>query len=165
MLKKHNMPLHLTLKPSMRLRWLLGFVHLLAALACLSAYLPVISQFVLILVLAVHFKVVFARSKNDRHAINFSQVSGWEIAKNDGFVAVEILPATVITPFAVFLSVEIQGADAHIPNTPVFLRRKNRQSILIMADMLSDDDYRKLVVTLKIAGIKSGRLPVGVDKI
>ncbi|MDD5126321.1 protein YgfX [Methylovulum sp.] len=165
MLKKHNVSLHLTLKPSMRLKWLLGLVHLLALFACLSSFLPVISQFALTLMLAVHFRVTSARSKNNRHTINYSRASGWRIAKNDGVVAVEILPTTVITTYAVFLHVEIKGTDAHISSVAPFLRRKKRQSILIAADMLSDDDYRRLVVTLKTAAIKSGRLSVSVGKI
>ncbi|MDD5276616.1 MAG: hypothetical protein PHR16_11105 [Methylovulum sp.] len=136
----------------------------MALFACLSSFLPVISQFALTLMLAVNFRITSARSKNNRYAINYSQASGWRIAKNDGVVAVEILPTTVIATYAVFLHIEIKGTDAHISNVALFLRRKKRQSILIMADMLSDDDYRRLIVTLKTAAIKSGRMPVGVGK-
>ncbi len=165
MSKKHNASLHLTLRPSRRLKWLLGFTHLFAMLACLSSFLPIINQFVLFLVLLVHFKVALRRLKNDSYAINYTQVSGWEIAKNDGFVAVGILPTTVVTRCAVFLHIEIQGVDAHIPKTLAFVRRKNRESILILADMLSDEAYRGFVVTLKTAAIKSGRRPMVADKI
>ncbi len=74
-------------------------------------------------------------------SIVHSMVSGWEMALSDHqFYPVKILASTVITPYLIVLHYKIQN--------------KQKKTILICKDALIEDDYRKLMVELKISGIQ-----------
>ena len=73
--------------------------------------------------------------------IRHSSCGGWELADLDGiFYPIKVLPSTVITPYLLIMHFNQQN--------------KQKQTILICKDALINDDYRKLMVALKISGLK-----------
>ncbi len=75
------------------------------------------------------------------YKIRYSSVVGWDITQNgDVFHLIEVLPSTVLTSYLLILHFK-----AH---------NKKIQTILIVKDALTHDNYRKLMVLLKIAGVK-----------
>ena len=74
-------------------------------------------------------------------SIVHSMASGWEMSLSGNFFyPVKILASTVITPYLIVLNYKIQN--------------KQKRTILICKDALVEDDYRKLMVELKISGIQ-----------
>jgi len=79
--------------------------------------------------------------------IRYKPELGWEIAlQGNDYYSIEVLPSTVITSFFIVLH---------------FKRHKNKkQTTLIAKDALIDDEFRKLMVLLKISGVrKDGNEP------
>lgn len=73
--------------------------------------------------------------------ISFSTIKGWEFGGIDGvFLPIQVLPSTVLTPYLLILHIKLQN--------------NSKKTILIFKDALIDDDYRKLLVRLKISGLQ-----------
>jgi hypothetical protein len=134
--RKHESPLSVELRPSRRLKQLLAVMHLLALAASIANALPVIVKVALVIGIGLHFFLALTRLKSEHYAIRHSETSGWEIASENDFKPVQILNSTVITLFAIFLH---------------FDKNAHKQSVLIVNDALSEDDYRRLIVRLKTA--------------
>lgn len=146
----HNPPLLLTLKPSVRLKYFIGMVYLLAFVACLSNSLALIYKSALCLLLLINYRLAVKHlEKKQCTTIKYDQVCGWQLAENTNFVSVKILPSTVITIYALFLHLEIIANETHIPIISHKSRQTNRKAVFVMADTLSVDDYRNLIVKLK----------------
>ena len=126
-------PVQFSLEPSRRLNIALIAAHGLAlSAAWLSAVmLPV--KTVLGLVIPVHLFFVLKRQSNTHHLICYCSESGWDI---DG-ESVSIMPSTVLTPFAVWLHYKD-------PNS-------GKKALLILHDAMSETDFRRLIVKLKIS--------------
>ncbi|HEY8218914.1 MAG TPA: protein YgfX [Methylobacter sp.] len=139
MTKKHESPLLVELNPSIQLKRLLIIMHLLALASSIANALPVIVKLALVIGIALHFYFILTRLKSEQYAIRHSEASGWEIASGKDFKPVQILNSTVITLFAIFLH---------------FDKNAHKQSVLIVNDALSEDDYRRLIVRLKTADKK-----------
>jgi len=137
--KKHEAPLLVELRPSRRLKQVLAVMHLLALASSIANALPIIVKLALVIGIGLHFYLALTRLKSEQYAIKHSEASGWEIASGNGFKPVQILNSTVITLFAIFLH---------------FDKNAHKQSVLIVNDALSEDDYRRLVVRLKTADKK-----------
>jgi xanthine/uracil/vitamin C permease (AzgA family) len=134
--KKHEAPLLVELRPSRRLKQMLTVMHLLALASSIANALPVIVKLALVMGIGLHFYLALTRLKSEQYAIRHSETSGWEIASGNDFKPVQILNSTVITLFAIFLH---------------FDKNAHKQSVLIVNDALSEDDYRRLIVRLKTA--------------
>lgn len=77
--------------------------------------------------------------------IRHSEAFDWEIALIEHeFQQIEILKSTVITPYVIFLHFK--------------LPKKQKQTAVICADALEGGEFRKLLVELKIAGIKTAQI-------
>jgi hypothetical protein len=137
--KKHESPLLVELRPSRRLKQVLAVMHLLALASSIANALPIIVKLALTIGIGLHFYLALTRLKSEQYAIRHSETSGWEIASGNDFKPVQILPSTVITLFAIFLH---------------FDKNAHKQSVLIVNDALSEDDYRHLIVRLKTANRK-----------
>ncbi len=139
------------LRPSGRLKKVLVFAHLLALCASFANALPLLVQGLVALALAAHYRLAVAGGKFKWQTLRYSEALGWEMANSDRFVAVRILPDTVITIFALFLHIEIQDNDTHINRSNVFngIKLKDRHTLLILPDSLGRDGYRGLVVKLR----------------
>jgi hypothetical protein len=132
--KKHESPLLVELQPSRRLKQLLAVMHLLALASSIANALPIIVKLALVIGIGLHFYFALTRLKSEQYAIRHSEASGWEIASGNDFKPAQILNSTVITLFAIFLH---------------FDKNAHKQSVLIVNDALSEDDYRRLIVRLK----------------
>ncbi|MGZ4998475.1 MAG: protein YgfX [Methylobacter sp.] len=140
MAKKHEPSLLVEPQPSRRLKQLLVIMHLLALASSIANALPIVVKLALAIGIGLHLYFVFTRLKSDQYAIKHSEASGWEISDGNEFRSIQILNSTVITLFAIFLH---------------FNKNAHKQSVLIVNDALSEDDYRRLIVRLKIT--KSAR--------
>ncbi|MDD1606332.1 MAG: hypothetical protein LUP96_06515 [Methylococcaceae bacterium] len=139
MQKTYQLPLLLTLKYSKRLTNFIKFIHALALAACVMNSLPVIVKCALLLAIGSHFYFQLKELKNQQYAIKYTETLGWELAEGDDFESIKILPSTVISIFAVFLQFKKEN--------------KSKQSLVILSDALAEDDYRRLIVTLKTTDI------------
>ncbi|MCK9397276.1 MAG: hypothetical protein M0Q44_17025 [Methylobacter sp.] len=124
------------LKPSRRLKRLLAVMHVLALGSSIANALPVAVKLALSAGIFMHLRFIIRRLKNEPYKIKHTEALGWEVSDGNGFEQVQILDSTVITIFAIFLH---------------FNNNAHKQSLLIMNDALSKDDYRRLIVRLKTA--------------
>lgn len=126
------------LKPSKRLIQLLTVVHVLAMGASIANALPISVKLTLLAGIAIHLHWTSQRIKTEQCSIRHSDALGWEIRSNNTFKTVQILGSTVLATFAIFLHVSSDG---------------RKQSVLIASDALDANDYRRLIVRLKTAGL------------
>ena len=76
--------------------------------------------------------MTFHKVTNEKLSIKHSEKLGWTISNAGDFEPVEILTSTVITTVFIFLQIQ------------------DKPSIIIANDALSEDDYRRFIVKLKI---------------
>jgi toxin CptA len=133
MSKKHQEPLLLTLKPSRRLKQLLVIMHALALGSSLAAALTIAVKLALWAGLLVHLGFMLRHIKSQQHILKHTEEFGWELSDGADFESIQILDSTVISTFAIFLH----------------FKTSKKQSLLIISDALTDDDYRQLIVRLK----------------
>lgn len=87
----------------------------------------------------------YLKHSNQQFIIRHKLLSGWEIAFIENhFITTEILPSTVISPYLIVLHYKQEN--------------QKKRTALICKDALHKDEYRKLVVELKIAGLKKDSL-------
>jgi hypothetical protein len=130
--KKHATPFVVELKPSIKLQRIVILIYLIALAASIANALPFSLKLCIASLIGLHCKMCFPNLKTERRKIRHTEKLGWEIAEHEDFEAAVILKSTVVTTFFIFL---------HIQNKP---------SILIANDALSEDDYRQLIVKLKM---------------
>ena len=128
------------LKPSKRLKQLLVVTHVLALGSSIVNALPVAVKLALSTGICLHFGFTVKRLTSKTYNIKHTEEFGWEISDGNDFESIQILNSTVITVFAIFLH---------------FNKNAHKQSLLILNDALTEDDYRRLIVRLKTAGKKS----------
>lgn len=139
MLKKHEPSLLFELKPSKQLKRLLVVIHVLALGSSIANALPFAVQLALLTGICMHLRFTTKHLKSDQYKIKHTEALGWEISDGNDFEPIQILNSTVITVFAIFLH---------------FTNNTHKQSVLVVNDALSEDDYRRLIVRLKTAGKK-----------
>jgi hypothetical protein len=133
--KKYS-PLLLELKHSARLLRVMGFIYALALLACVMNSLPVLIKCVLFVAIGLHFYVQTKQLNAKQYSIKHTETVGWELSTGSEFVAVAVLPSTVISTVAIFLHLKVES--------------KARQNLVIVNDSLVADDYRRLISRLKM---------------
>lgn len=136
---KHEPSLLAELKPSKRLKRLLVMMHALALGSSIANTLPLTAKLTLSAGLCMHLWFIIKRLKNQQFIIKHTEALGWEISGGNDFKPVQILDSTVVTLYAIFLH---------------FNKNAHKQSVLIVNDALSEDDYRRLITRLKTAGKK-----------
>jgi xanthine/uracil/vitamin C permease (AzgA family) len=130
--KKHGAPFVAELKPSKKLQRLTIVIHVIALGASLVNALPLAVKLAIAAVIGLNFKANFPQLKNEQRKIRHTEKLGWEISEGSEFEAVILLPSTIVTTFLIFLHIE------------------NKPAILVANDALSTDDYRQLLVKLKM---------------
>jgi hypothetical protein len=130
--KKDGAPFLAELKPSKKIRHLLIVIHVLALGAGIANTLPFVLKLGIAALIGLNFRLNFHRLKIERRKIKYTEKLGWEISDGDDFETVEILKSSVITA------------------TFIFLQMQDKPTVLIASDALSEDDYRQLIVKLKI---------------
>jgi toxin CptA len=134
--KKHEPSLLLELKPSERLKRLIILIHVLALGACAANSLPIVVKLGLSTAICIQLWFSLKHLKIEHHRIKHTEGLDWEASSgSNDFESVQIMKSTVITIYAIFLHVRSQNAG--------------KQTMLILNDALSEDDYRRLIVKLK----------------
>jgi hypothetical protein len=85
----------------------------------------------------------YLSSGNNASTIRYSDSIGWEWREQEHvFLQIEILPTTVTSLFLIVLHFKTQS--------------QKKKSILIYKDSMLADEYRQLLVILKINGLNYG---------
>ena len=137
----------LRIKPSQQLKALVLLIHALALGASLANDLSLVFKSILIIGTCLQGWITLKHSKNNQLTIKYTDTIGWQISKDHDLAAIEILNSTVVTPFAIFLHYK-KSCLLSIKTT------QEKHSHLILNDTLSDEDFRRLIVKLKITHIK-----------
>ena len=128
------------------LKWLI-FIHALAAFACVANALPWIYQLTTLMMVSgsVFFNLRCYYTHFQPYQLKCGEDFVWSIAdRNSDFQRMDILPSSsVITTTFIALQYRLESGK--------------KQSLVILKDALSETDYRKLVVTLKIAGLSDDK--------
>jgi hypothetical protein len=130
--KKHGTPFVAELKPSKNLQRLIIVIHVIALSAGVVNSLPIVVKLTIAALIGLNFKINFPQLKIEQRKIRYTEKLGWEILEGGDFEAVEILKSTVVT------------------TAFIFLQMHNKPTILIANDALREDDYRQLIVKLKM---------------
>jgi hypothetical protein len=96
-------------------------------------------KLLLIATVGIHFSLIYPRFQQQIVTIKHQESSGWAIDD----VAVRVLASTTLCQFVVFLNFINQSKP-----------RSRPQSVLVFCDALNEDDFRQLVVRLKISFIQ-----------
>lgn len=94
--------------------------------------MPVGLRFSLMFLIAVNYGLNYRRFSSENRQLLFSENLGWRILDKDKVFQVHILPSSVVTRWVIFL---------HTHELP---------PLIIVKDMLTEDEFRRLVVKLKI---------------
>ena len=137
----------LAIKPSQRLRWLVILIHGLALAASLDNDLDLIFKLELLTVICLQGWLTLKRLKNEHYSLKHTEALGWQLSKDHDLVSIEILNSTVVTAFALFLHYK-ERSQPHAQSSQA------KQTRLLLNDALADEDYRRLIVKLKITHIK-----------
>lgn len=132
---KTETPLRLELKCSKHLINIMIFMCASALLASTMNSLPVTVKAVLFIAIVLYGSVELTRLRTQQYCLEHIE-TGWRLAAGHEFAEIEILPSTVVSTVAIFLHYKTEK----IP----------KQSLLIFSDALAKDDYRQLIVRLKI---------------
>ncbi len=135
-------PIIFTVKRSSILIIALALLHLLAMIAAYLNTLDISFRLVIISLIVMNLLVKLKHELQVQAVfIRSSSLKGWEITSEGGeFSAINILPSTVITPYFIFLHFKAQ--------------KKPRESNFILKDSMVEDEFRQLIVQLRIAGLK-----------
>jgi hypothetical protein len=129
---KESTPFLAELKPSKKLQHLVVLIHIIALAASVANALPLLIKLAVALAVTVHFKFTFPKFQQEQRKLKYSEKRGWELSDGGDFMQIEILHSTVLTTIFIFL---------HLRNKP---------AIIIANDSLSENDYRQLLVKLKM---------------
>jgi len=141
---QHTEPaLLLTIKPSHHLKALIIIIHVLALGASIANDLDLAFKLGLITVISLQGWLTIKRLKNEAYTIKYTEALGWQLSKDQDLVSIEILNSTIVTTFAIFLHYKERSPSN-------FKTPRAKRTRLILNDALSDDDYRCLLVKLKI---------------
>ena len=123
------------------IRWLV-VLHVIAIVAAFINALDPIYKVIITIMILVSLIVYLKREINCHDLlIRHSSESGWALAyPENNFYTIEILESTILTRYVIVLH---------------FIQNKKKQTIFICRDALFYDEYRKLMVTLKISGLSS----------
>jgi len=141
LLKKLVVPQLFRIKQSNLLLYLLFINHALATCACFSNGLAIGYQLVAV------FMVIISASFYRRDYKNFqpydichNETLGWQLAKiENDYQNIMILPTTVLTAQFMILHFQFQTG--------------RKQALFIVKDALEKQDYRRLLVELKVSGL------------
>ena len=141
-----NLPLLLTCHPSKLLRRMVVLLYLLALVASIANGLNLFIKMSLFIFIILYFQIGVRRLNDINYRIKYSDALGWALSAGGEFVPIDISRSTVITTQMLFLHFN------YVSNQPK--RLFNKQTLLILNDQLTVEDYRSLIVKLKMTVIK-----------
>lgn len=103
MSKDYEVNLNLSLKPSIRLRKVMVFMHGLALVASLINAMALTFKMILFSVICIHCWISVKRLSLINYHIRYIEGLGWQLSEGQDFVSIEILNSTVITTKVLFL--------------------------------------------------------------
>lgn len=110
----------------------------MSLIACLTNDLAVLWQMLLVALVIANF--LYSIWQSPAYDLIIYSDRGWQLGKDKQLVNINILPSTVINPWLICLHFNVQT---------------HHQTLLIMRDSLSVEDYRQLVMQLKITASQS----------
>jgi hypothetical protein len=127
------------------IKWLIG-MHGLAIFVVGITAIPLIPQVILIILILFSLFFYLKQEKAIKvYTLRYSTAFGWEITNSENeFQHIEILPTTVLSPYLIFLHYKINNNN----------KKQKKLYVLIAKDRLSNDDFRKLRVELRISGLR-----------
>lgn len=132
------------IKPSRQLKMGLDFLHGAAAVSCWLTSLAMSYQLLLSMAVGVFWLISNKCCKTPTYHLRYTATGGWEVAfEGADYLAIIILGSTVVTPWGIFLHYK-----AH---------KQPGRSLVIAKDSLSADNFRRLLVRLKLSGYEQGR--------
>jgi len=137
----------LVINPSYRFKVLVILIHALALAASMANDLSLTFKLGLISCIFLQGWLTVKHLKNEPYTIQYTETLGWQISKGHELVSIKILNSTVVTTFAIFLHYKESSK-------PQFSMSRSKQTRLILNDALAEEDYRRLIVKLKITYIK-----------
>ena len=126
----------LELNHSIYLLRLMTVIHALALVACVVNSLPVLIKGAVFVTVVIHYYVQSKQLNAQQYTIKHTEPAAWELSEGGEFVSVAVLPSTVISTVVIFLHLKTES--------------KTRKNLVIVSDSLAADDYRSLIVRLKI---------------
>ena len=133
----------LSIKPSRLLKQVLIALHLLVLFVCWLSAIPAIIKGLITILIIYSLRQVFTGKTDISRCcwLRNNSGGGWEIAEQEhNYQVISILPSTVITSWL----------------TVIHYRTTDQvwQSLVVVRDSLSPDNYRQLIVKLKVIGAK-----------
>ena len=132
---------------SKRLLRVVWFLHIIVLLAIIFNGLAVLVKLILGLLVLVHLKFALRPTQNSHTSIRYSESRGWEFLVDNVSKPVDVLKSTVITTQVVFLHFNDKSLSQG-------LTWQRKRVFLLLNDMLSEQDYRHLVVKVRMTVIK-----------
>lgn len=142
MSKKYELTQAFNIGKSRLVFWYLVSLHGLAVLAvCLAVLELFIKSAILFFILLSLFLYLRQHNSFAGFSIRHSYSRGWELLLPESqWLEIKIFPSTVVSRY--FIALHFKGLG------------QKRQAIIICKDALKYDDYRKLMVELKINALK-----------
>ncbi len=147
MRKEYKDNLVLVIKPSTRLKKILIFAHGIALLAIMVNTLPLVVKVSLCVLIGIQGWVMTKRVKKFSRTLKYTESLGWQLSEGQDFMLIDILKSTVMTTKVLFLHYSYRNHDNSSSVT-------SKKTLLILSDALAEEDYRYLIVKLKITAIK-----------
>ena len=139
--KKFVAPQLFKIKQSRLFLYLLLINHLLATFACFSNGLPSHYQLIALFIVIISASFYWQDYKKFQpYNIRHNETLGWQLAKiENDYQNIIILPTTVLTAQFIILHFRFKMG--------------RKQALLIVNDTLDKQDYRYLLVELKVSGL------------
>lgn len=123
------------------------FSHVLVLGAVIANDLAWFIKLLVFISVIFHLGYVLYRPNRSIKGIQYTEAIGWELLMGNDLVPIDVLKSTVITTQMLFLHFKIRSSY-------LFLNRWRKSTFLVVRDMLSEQDYRHLVVKLRMTAIK-----------
>lgn len=139
MRRQIELPVQWRISPSRRLRQLVLCLHLLALFACWSSAIPVAIKILLTLVMIITAYRCYREPAAPVYRLRYSQTFGWELAEDGAaFDLITLLPSTVVSQYLTVIHFATET--------------QRRQSLVVVKDSLTQEQYRQLIVKLRVVG-------------
>lgn len=136
--KKHESTLRVTVGRSRHLNQAIDGLHVLSLSACWLSDLPIVYALVLSMLVVVSWPVRRKACETGCIFLRYTVAEGWAVSFDGGhYLPIIIKPTTVTGGMLTVLHFSID---------------KRARTLVIFKDAMSANDYRKLIVNLKISG-------------
>ena len=140
--RKNESILHFTLGRSRSLKRTIDCLHVLSIFACWLSELPLVYRLILSLLVVLSWFVQHKVGEAANILLRYTVSESWAVSfDGEHYLSINIKPTTVTGSMLTVLHFNI---DQHT------------RALVIFKDAMSSNDYRKLIVNLKISGYGQG---------